>query len=101
MEADRSRAVLSVLETVAAAERVDPIDLPPLSDAVDPEALNELFRPPTGDRAAVTVTFEYCGYEITVDGPAAVTVEPVAPAATALGTDTSAGADASDGSVAD
>ncbi|ELZ24873.1 hypothetical protein C475_11570 [Halosimplex carlsbadense 2-9-1] len=101
MEADRSTAVLSVLETVAAAERIDPIDLPPLSDAVDPEALNDLFRPPTGDRAVVTVGFEYCGYEITVDGPDAVTAEPVASAATAVGTATSGRTDASDGSFAD
>lgn len=98
MEDEPCTVVLSVLETVAAAERVDPVDLPPLSDAVDPAALNDLFRPAAAGRGSPTVTFEYCGYEVTVGGPDAVTAEP-ATAATETGP--SAGADAVEGPFAD
>ncbi|QPV62522.1 hypothetical protein I7X12_17590 [Halosimplex litoreum] len=101
MEDDASTAVLSVLETVAAAERVDPVDLPPLSDTVDPEALNDLFRPAAVGRGSPRVAFEYCGYEVTVDGPDTVAVEPVAPSATATGAGASNGTDASEGPLAD
>jgi hypothetical protein len=101
MEDDCSTVVLSVLETVAAAERVDPVDLPPLSTAVDPEALNRLSGPLAGDRVPVTVEFEYCGYEVTVGGSGAVTVEAVAPAGAAVGTAPSAGTDASEEPLAE
>ncbi|QLH84084.1 HalOD1 output domain-containing protein [Halosimplex pelagicum] len=101
MEDDCRTIVLSVLETVAAAERVDPVDLPPLSETLDPEALNGLFGPVSGDRAPVTVAFEYCGYEVTVDGSGAVTAEPAASPASAAATAPPAGADASEEPLAD
>jgi hypothetical protein len=101
MEDDASTAVLSVLETVAAAERVDPVDLPPLSDTVDPEALNDLIRERAGERASATVAFEYYGYEVTVSGPGTVALEPVAPSATATGAGASGGPDASEEPLAD
>ncbi|WP_436929624.1 HalOD1 output domain-containing protein [Halosimplex halobium] len=99
MEDDASTTVLSVLETVAAAERVDPVDLPPLADAVDPQALNDLFGSSGGKLAPVTVRFEYCGYEVTVRSVGSVTAEPVDRPATA--TAASSTADASEGPLAD
>lgn len=56
-------------ETIIAgvAERADedPMDLPPLYEAVDPDAIDTIVR----DGRSVQVTFEYAGYEITVAGP--------------------------------
>ncbi|WP_209438485.1 HalOD1 output domain-containing protein [Natronococcus sp. JC468] len=55
------------------AERTDaePTTLPPLYEAIDPQALNELFR---GDRSG-RVRFEYAGYEVTVDGTERVRID--------------------------
>jgi hypothetical protein len=46
------------------AERTDvnPVDLPPLYERVDPEALDSLVQGP----GSFYVTFEYTGYEVTV-----------------------------------
>lgn len=41
-------------------EEQDPIDLPPLYDSVDPDALDRLAE-------SSTIQFEYAGYNITVD----------------------------------
>ncbi|WP_209452119.1 HalOD1 output domain-containing protein [Halosimplex halophilum] len=101
MEDDASTTVLSVLETVAAAERADPVDLPPLADAVDPQALNDLFEPSGEKLAPVTVRFEYCGYEVTVRGVGSVTAEPVDRPATAAATAPRSGTDAGEESLAD
>ena len=39
--------------------------LPPLYDAINPDALNEICQSATDD-TGVAVTFTYCGYEVTV-----------------------------------
>lgn len=58
----------AVLEAVATEMGVEQSDLPdPLFDAIDPEALDRLFRPdrngqPTRDGH---ITFTYAGYEVT------------------------------------
>lgn len=56
-----------ILTSVAAREGCDALDLPPLYDVVDTDALEGLFRSGGGDADAVTVTFDYHGYRITVD----------------------------------
>ena len=57
------RVSTAVIEAVASEEGVDPVDLrEPLFDAIDPNALETLFR-----NGAGRVTFEYHGYEVTVD----------------------------------
>jgi hypothetical protein len=62
----------AVVETVADAEGVDPVDLePPLYEVIDAEALDRLFRGGAGE-----VTFEYAGYEVTVDSEARVALAP-------------------------
>lgn len=64
---------VAVVEAVADAERVDPLDLtPPLADAVDPDALDAVLRSGTS-----RVSFEYHGYEITVGGADAVELRPL------------------------
>ena len=63
---------VTVIEAVAAAKRVDPVDLPsPLADSIDPDALDVLFRNGTG-----RVSFDYSGYEVTVDANGTVDLAP-------------------------
>ncbi|WP_343217248.1 HalOD1 output domain-containing protein [Halovivax limisalsi] len=58
-----------IVSEVADREGVDPTELrPPLHDVIDPEALDALFEPTTTSQRARdgSVTFAYCGYEVTV-----------------------------------
>lgn len=66
---------VAVVEHVATREDVDPLDLPPLNDVIDPDALTALFEDP--ESAAHRVTFSYNGYEIVVEGPEQVQVTPL------------------------
>lgn len=67
----------AVLSAVAAASGVDVMDLPPLFEAVDPDALDSLFQADTdSNRVPVGyVRFEYYGYEVIVDENNDVTLE--------------------------
>lgn len=76
----RQTPVLSVVEAVAVATRTDPTELPPIADAVDPDALNRLFARPTGTPSTVSITFTYAGRDVTVsstDGQLDCTVSAV------------------------
>jgi hypothetical protein len=53
-----------VVDAVAACADTDPLDLPPLYESIDTDALDALFRSNGGD---CTVVFEYADYEVTVD----------------------------------
>lgn len=73
-----SSPTLAVLEAVADAEDTDPLNLPPLYDAVDTDALEALFEPlPHGGTRTGRIEFTYHGYDVSVacaaDG--SVTVE--------------------------
>ncbi|MFB6154596.1 MAG: HalOD1 output domain-containing protein [Haloferacaceae archaeon] len=57
--------VSSVVEAVAAREGVDPTDLPPLHDTIDPEILESLQH--AADDAGHEVRFRYYDYRVTVD----------------------------------
>ena len=52
--------LLDILEKVAEEENCDELDLPPLYNSIDPEALSTL-------APSNTIQFEYLGYEITVE----------------------------------
>jgi hypothetical protein len=69
-------SVVSILETVATADRTDPVSLPALSDAIDPAALNALLDTDDQVDAPFRVTFDYAGYEVTVDRDGCVTAIP-------------------------
>lgn len=67
-----------VVEAVAEAEGVDPIELQPLYGTIDPDALDSIFHPqlrhdtetpPTGE-----VVFVYHGYEVSVTASGRVTL---------------------------
>ncbi len=72
----------TVIEAVASAEGVPPSELgppeyEPLHAVVDPDALDTLFarRPDGTERAGGSVSFQYCGYEFTVDQQHTVTID--------------------------
>lgn len=67
--------VYAVVSAVAQAEGADPVALPPLYDAIDPEALNDLFMSRV-DTAVATVEFEYAGYNVVISGEGMVAVHP-------------------------
>ncbi|MDG5761260.1 hypothetical protein QA600_18175 [Natronococcus sp. A-GB1] len=69
---------LRVVKAVANAEGVDPVELePPLYDAVDPNAIDELFDPTTAPNAARNgrLHFRYRGYDVTVRSDGTVSLE--------------------------
>jgi len=68
---ERASPVVAVVERVAAADGVDPTDLPPLDDRVDADALDQLL---TDAAADVTVEFEYAGYTVVARSGGAVDV---------------------------
>jgi hypothetical protein len=61
-----------IVELVAASEDIDPLELPPLSETIDPDALDRLFRNTSG-----RLTFEYQSHTVTVEGNGGVEVVSV------------------------
>lgn len=68
---------VEVVTAVAGRAGVDETELPPLSDVVDPDALDRLFGRSFDDAsgAPVEVGFEYSGYRVVVDGDRSVSLE--------------------------
>jgi hypothetical protein len=65
MDTDTSENVVgSVVSAVAAREGVDPLELPPLHEVVDPDAMNALFD--RADASGVRLSLRYEGYEIEI-----------------------------------
>jgi len=66
----------AVVSAVAAHDGVDETDLPPLYDAVDPDALDALLA--SVQRAGpdkASVTFEYAGHTVVVSDDGTVSIE--------------------------
>lgn len=65
-----------VVTAVADAKNVDPIDLPPLYYAIDPDALDQFFRSQFQTRASGTakVQFTFAGCDVVVASGNQVTV---------------------------
>lgn len=67
-----------IISEVANRTNADPMDLPPLYESIDPDALEALFAPTkSGGIRFGRVEFPYAGYDVTVefDGQPVVTVE--------------------------
>lgn len=67
-----------IVTEIATRDGVDPIELPPLFDAVDPDALEVLFAPKAnGETRRGRVWFRYAGYDVTIeyDDDLAVVIE--------------------------
>lgn len=63
----------AVIHAIAAEEGVEPTELDsPLADVIDPDALETIFQADTG-----VLTFEFCGYRVTVDHEQRVEVEKI------------------------
>lgn len=73
----RTPVSIRVVETVAAHEGIDPLEVsPPLHRAIDTSSLDELFAPTrSGRRDAGTVSFTYRGHRVRVESDGRVTLE--------------------------
>lgn len=70
---DPSRPSEAVLAAVASERNCDPAELPVLTEAVDPDALDALFR----GRESGHVEFEYAGCRVVVRGARDVTATEI------------------------
>lgn len=77
-----------VVQKVATASGTDALELPPLWDAIEPDALNKLVE----EMADGEVSFAYAGYEVTVTSDETVDLREH-PTATARPTSQSVSAD--------
>jgi hypothetical protein len=81
-QTDRHRYTLGPDETpseavttaVADMTNQSRVELPVLNDTIDPGALNRFFDSADGNASSLIVTFDYCGYSVTVT-PGEVRVE--------------------------
>lgn len=64
---------VTVVELVAAETGLDPLELPPLGNTVDPEALDRLFADGAATEASAQFRFAGCRVSVSADGM--VTVE--------------------------
>ena len=71
MSDDVEGHVFEIVEAIAEAEGVDVVDLPPLGETLDTDALETL----VSAERDVTITFEYAGYRVGVDSRGTVTIE--------------------------
>ncbi len=69
----------NVVFEVAAARECEPIDLPPLHSAIDPDALDALFETNSDDhhpdRAGATVRFPYAGTTVCIESNGEIVIE--------------------------
>lgn len=69
----------AVISAVASLTGEDPVEMPPLYDAIDPDALDALFRPAqTGPRRGDRrLRFAFNGHEVTVKSCGGIAVYPL------------------------
>lgn len=60
-----------VVQTIAETVATDPLELPPLFESIDPDALDAFVR----GLERGSVTFTYAGRSVTVDGDGSVTID--------------------------
>lgn len=67
-----------VIDRVSSERGVDPLDLPPIYDTIDPDALDKLFQNGTdGTGTTGRVVFSLAGCEVVVHGTGEVVVTPL------------------------
>lgn len=64
--------VESIVRTVGAMEGKDPVEIPPLAETVDPDALARVWQSVSG--SAARIAFEYADYTIVVNGDETIEV---------------------------
>lgn len=68
-------ATEAVITAVATATDTAPHEIPPLAHTIDPDALNQFFTAnPNRNVSDTTITFEYAGHTVTVNGHGTVIV---------------------------
>lgn len=79
VEAPTPTPSIAVVTAVADAKGVDPMELDPLANAVDPEALDRLFASMRDGRLRTEgrLRFELAGCEVTLASDGTVTASPV------------------------
>lgn len=66
---------IAVVHAIAAHRGVDPVELPPLYEWIDPDAIDALFEPTrTGGPRRGRLEFEYDGHTVAVDCTDGVTI---------------------------
>ncbi|MBV0902792.1 HalOD1 output domain-containing protein [Haloarcula salina] len=68
--------LLSITDQLATAREVDPLDLPPLNEYVDVEALTTLVESTSDGRGYSRVSFRVEQYEVRVSGDGTAEVRP-------------------------
>jgi len=63
----------AVIPDDSTSEADESMPLPPLYEAIDPDALDTICQPATDD-TEITITFTYCGYHVTVTNGDEITV---------------------------
>ncbi|RQG92250.1 HalOD1 output domain-containing protein [Natrarchaeobius chitinivorans] len=61
------RVSLAIVDAVAERRDVDPVDLPPLYEWIEPDALNGLFDPATRGGCNCRLEFTYAGCTVVVE----------------------------------
>jgi hypothetical protein len=69
----------AVVDVVSRSENCEPTSLPPLTDAVDPDALNHLFHSRSGGVGSRTghISFVYSDSHVSIDHNEYITAEPI------------------------
>nr|WP_089699154.1 HalOD1 output domain-containing protein [Halogranum gelatinilyticum] len=70
-------ASMAVVSAVAAASDTDSLDMDPLYESVDIEALDSLVTPRRAVVGDLHLTFEYQGYEVTASSCGSIKVKPL------------------------
>lgn len=65
----------AVVERIAAREGVDPTELTPLFEAIDPDALDRLVGMAGYSDSPLQIEFPYHGYNVTVTGDGVVHID--------------------------
>ncbi|ELY56012.1 hypothetical protein C491_13712 [Natronococcus amylolyticus DSM 10524] len=76
-KAPANELTTDVVYEVAKVSNTDPIDLPPLYNAIDIDALNALVAD-SCESTLKSITFQYDGYTVTVTGNGDITVSSTA-----------------------
>lgn len=73
-DTDDVNASTVIVEAIAGIDHRDPMDLEPLYDSIDTDALDSIVA--NADRAAVSVSFVAENYRVTVHGDGSYEIEP-------------------------
>ena len=75
VQVDDVPASHTIITTLSDELGIDPLEMQPLYEAVDPDALDALFSSASNRGTNVTITFEYCGHAVTVTSEGTVTIQ--------------------------